>query len=70
MKQMFHGKCTFSQSQTLDFLKLSGEAWIPCLCYLVASFCIHVTLGFIVFYCTDNFFQSVEYCLITSSTTC
>ena len=70
MKQMFHGQCTLSQSQTLDFLKFSGGAWTPCLCYLVAGFRIflHVTLG-LVSYCTENF-QSVEYCMATSSTTC
>ena len=58
MKQMFHAKCTFSQSQTLDFLKFSGGAWIPYFCYLVASFCIflHVTLG-LVSYCTEIFFS-------------
>ena len=70
MKQMFHGKCTFSQ--TLDFFKFSGGAWIPCLCYLhvVASFCIflHVTLGLVSYY-TENF-QSVEYCMAISLTTC
>ena len=58
MKQLFYGKCTFSQSQTPDFLKFSGGAWIPCLCYQVASFCIflHVTLR-LVSYCTENFFS-------------
>ena len=54
---MFHGKYTFSQSKALDFLKFSGGAWIPCLCYLVASFCIFllVTLR-LVSYCTKIFF--------------
>ena len=56
MKQMFYGKCTFSESQTHDFLKFSGGAWIPCLFYLVAGFCVflHVTLR-LVSYCTENF---------------
>ena len=75
MKRMFHGQCTLSQSQTLDFLKFSGGAWIPCLCnLLVAGFRIllHVTLRLVCSYCTENFFHSVEYiyCMITSSTTC
>ena len=71
MKQMFYGKCTFSQSQTLGFFKFSGGAWIHCLCNLVASFHIflHVTLG-LLSYCTENFFHCVEYCMATSSTTC
>ena len=71
MKQMFHGKCTFSQSQTIDFLKFSGGAWIPCLSYPVASFCIFFTCNLrISFLLQLEFFQSVEYCIGTSSTTC
>ena len=68
MKQMFHGKCTFSQSQTPDFLKFSAEDSLLVLPKFLQSI-LRVSLG-LVSYHTENFLQSVEYCMAASSTTC
>ena len=60
----------FSQSQTPDFLKFSAEehGFPVCVTQVLQSI-LHVSLG-LVSYRTENFLQSVEYCMATSSTTC